>query len=168
MSDFTNLFRTPDNPGTPEKQPGSQSGLTRPMLRYLIEASPWLRFVGIFSLGFCAIAVIGGIITSAVLFMFPDFLDDFDGVSAALAGLIYVPMGVLCFFPSWFIYKFGTKIRNYQFTNADEDLELAFKNNKSLWKFFGIFCIIFLALIPVFIALAVVGGFVAAVSGIFF
>jgi hypothetical protein len=34
-------------------------------------------------------------------------------------------------------------------SNSDKDLEDAFKNNKSLWKFYGILVIVYLALIPV-------------------
>ena len=168
MSDFTNPYRSPDCLSVPEKPLNPQAGLTGPMLRYLGEAAPWLRFIGILNLVFCGIAVIGGVIASIILFALSNFLDDFDGASIALAGLVYVPMGILYFFPARFVYNFGTKIRNYQFTNADEDLELAFKNNKSLWKFLGILCIIFLAFIPISVVLAVVGGVVAAVSGIFF
>jgi len=167
MSDFTNLFRSPDNPGVSEKLLSPQTGLTGTMLRYLIEASPWLRFIGILNLIFCGIIVIGGIIITIILFTLSGIMDDFDGVYAALAGFVYVPMGIVSFFPARFIYNFGTKIRNYQFTNADEDLELAFKNNKSLWKFLGILFIIFLAIIPISIVLAVIGGVVAAVSGLF-
>ena len=168
MSDFTNPYRSPDNLSVPEKPINPQAGLTGTMLRYLNEASPWLRFIGILHLIFCGIVVIGGIITSIVLFVLSSQIDDFDGAYIALAGLVYVPMGILYYFPARFIYNIGTKIRKYQFTNSDEDLELAFKYNKSLWKFLGIICIIMLAVIPVSIVLAVIGGVVAAVSGALF
>ena len=84
-----------------------------------------------------------------------------------LFSIIYIPLGVLMFFPSRFIYNFGAKIRNYQFSNSDEDLELAFKNNKSVWKFYGILCIIYLAFIPLTVILTIVGGVLAAITGLF-
>ena len=166
MADFTNLYRSPDNLSVPEKPTGPQAGLSGPMLRYLNEAAPWLRFIGIINLVFCGIAVFGGIIASIIMFAVSGFIEDFDR-SFTLAGFINVPMGILFYFPSRFVYKFGSKIRNYQLTNADEDLELAFKNNKALWKFLGILYIIFLAFIPVSIVIAVIGGVVATFSGLF-
>jgi hypothetical protein len=46
-------------------------------------------------------------------------------------------------------------------TGAEQDLELAFKNNKSLWKFIGILAIIQLAIIPV----TMIFGIIAAIVG---
>ena len=66
---------------------------------------------------------------------------------------------VLIFIPSLFIYRFGERIRSFLRTGIEQELELAFKNNKSLWKFLGIYCIIALASIPVMI----IGGIIIAV-----
>ncbi|MDR3338208.1 MAG: hypothetical protein LBT16_13500, partial [Treponema sp.] len=58
-------------------------------------------------------------------------------------------------FPSKFIYSFGARLRNYFLSNSVQELELAFKNNKSLWKFYGVLAGITLALIPIVITLTV-------------
>ena len=168
MSDFANPYQSPENPSVPEKLPDSQAALTEPMLRYLKEASPWLRFIGVLGFIGCGFNVIGGIIGAIVMFFaFSDFAGEYGRVFSIFAGLINLPIGILFFFPARFMYSFGAKIRNYQFTNSEEDLEMAFKNNKSLWKFNGILAIIGLAFIPLSIVLAVIGG-LAAVSGLFF
>ena len=166
MSDFASPYQSPENPSVPEKPLGTQAALTETMLRYLKEASPWLRFIGILGFIGCGFMVIGGIIGAVVMFAVSDLTDELSGVFSLLIGLIYLPIGILFFFPSRFIYNFGAKIHNYQFTNSEEDLEIAFKNNKALWKFNGILYIIGLAFIPVSIVLAVIAGF-AAVSGLF-
>jgi hypothetical protein len=168
MSDFTNPYQSPENPSVPEKLLSPQAALTEPMLRYLKEAAPWLRFMGVLGYIGCGFMFFGGIILSIIMFAVSGFIDGFDGASMGIMGLVYVPMGILYFFPARFTYKFGTKIRHYLFTNSEEDLELAFKNNRALWKFNGILYIVLLAFIPLFIVLAVVGGVAAAMSGAFF
>jgi len=167
VSDFINPYQSPENPSVPEKPLESRSALTETMLSYLKDASPWLRFIGV--LGFIAsgLMCLGGIIFMIVMFAASNSFDDFGGALTGLVGLIYVPMGALYFFPARFTYNFGAKIRDYRFTNSDEDLELAFKNNKSLWKFYGILAIIALAFIPLFIILAIVGGIAAVAGGLF-
>ena len=176
MSDFSNPYRDPENLSVPEKltihygdnEDSPKKTLTEPMLLYLYEASPWLRFVGILCYIGCGFFVIGGIVTSIVMFAISDFTYTLDGVAMGLLGLLYVPMGILYFFPARYIYNFGAKIRNYRFTNSGGDLEQALKYNKSFWKFSGILCIIFIAFIPLSIVLAVIGGVVAAIGGLFF
>jgi len=90
-------------------------------------------------------------------------LNQFSGflgaISGGILGFVYLVPGVIMFFPGLFIYRFGEKIRSYNRTGAEIDLELAFKNNKSLWKFNGILYIISLAFIP----LLVIGGIIAAI-----
>jgi hypothetical protein len=85
-----------------------------------------------------------------------------DMFSSWFLPLIYIPVGLLLFFPSHFTFKFGQKLRNYQYSHLSEDLETAFKFNKSLWKFNGILYIIYLASIPALIVIAVVIGIVSA------
>ena len=176
MSDFSNPYRGPDNPSIPDKltihygdsEDRPKNTLTEPMLLYLYEASPWLRFVGILFYITCGFFVIGGIIAAIVMFAISDFTYVFDELVMGLVWLLYVPIGILYFFPARFIYNFGAKIRNYRFTKSGGDLELALKYNKSFWKFVGIICIIFIAFIPLSIFLAVIGGVITAVGGLFF
>jgi hypothetical protein len=70
-------------------------------------------------------------------------------------GIFYLGSAVLIFFPARFIYSFGARLRNYFLGNSPKELELAFKNNKSLWKFYGVFSIVVLALIPIAIVLTI-------------
>lgn len=156
MSDFENPYQSPETPIIPVKMPSAGTGISGTALRYLKEASPWLRFVGIIGLIGSGLTVIGGII--AVFFTLAVTASDFSEDFPVWLSLIYLPAGVLLFFPAFFTYNFGAKIRNYLFSNLEEDLELALKNNKSLWKFNGILSIIYLSAIPVgFIILIVVG-----------
>jgi hypothetical protein len=56
------------------------------------------------------------------------------------------------------MYSFGSRIRQYAASGAAEDLEQALKNNKSLWKFSGILCIVYLAIILLVVIGAVIVG----------
>ena len=138
------------------------------MLRYLKEASPWLRFVGILGFISCGFIALGAFFTIVGTITAAAFMREFIPMGEFLTYPIwlispmYIAIGVLCFFPSLFTYNFGAKIRRYQLSNSDEDLEQAFKNNKSFWKFYGILCIIYLAFIPVMMILSILISVIAA------
>jgi hypothetical protein len=166
MSDIDNPYQSPESPIIPEIPQNTGVMLSEKMLHYLNGASPWLQFIGI--LGYIGsglsvtVGIFGTIGLSATSSFFNLELGDFP---LWIITFIYIPLGVLVFFPAHFTYNFGRKIRNYRFSNSTEDLELAFKNNKSLWKFYGIICIIYLAFIPFFIIITIIGGVAAAISG---
>jgi len=166
MSDYENPYQSPETPIIPETSQSSGVSMTETILKHLYEASPWLRFVGIMGYIGSGITVLSGIIFAFGTFLASSFLGDGLGdFPSWIFVLIYIPLGVLFFFPSHFTFNFGKKLRNYQFSSSIEDLELAFKNNKSLWKFNGIITIIYLAIIPLAVVGTIIAGIVAAVSG---
>jgi hypothetical protein len=167
MSDFENPYQRPESPIIPEKPQGGTNSLNSIVLSYLKETSPWLRFIGILGFIGCGLMCFGGIIVTMAMLFASSLTDGFGTMPVWLFPLIYLPFGVLFYFPSRYTYNFGAKLRNYQFSNSDEDLEQAFKNNRSLWKFYGILCIIYLALVPLTAVLTVIGGAFAAITGLF-
>jgi hypothetical protein len=133
------------------------------MVRYLREASPWLRFIGILGFIGCGVLALGGIVFTALVILVSDLAGEFGGVLwGSFIGVLYLVLGLLSFFPAKFSYAFGSKIHHYTLSSADKDLEDAFKNNRSLWKFFGILAIVYLAIIP----LGLIGGILVAVFSI--
>jgi hypothetical protein len=153
----------------------SQGTLTEIMLKYLIRASPWLRFLGIMGFIGCGFMVLGGIMSFAYVpfagIMFDEFSDVISSVFGSLAPMLavyavyFIGAGVVTFFPALFTYRFGEKIRSYVLTNSEADLELAFRNNMSLWKFKGILMIIGMAAVPVLTVISVV--IIAAAMALF-
>jgi hypothetical protein len=158
MSDDINPYQSPQTPVNPE--PGSSARLTAAMERYLREAAPWLRFIGVLSFIGCAFMFLGGITFLIMAVALPGFGGGWGDLGGGLGSVAYIVSGALMFFPARFTYNFGAKIRRYLQSGAEDDLEQALKNNKSLWKFNGILYIICLALVPVGIA-----GVVIAVIG---
>jgi hypothetical protein len=166
MSDLENPYQSPETPIIPETSQDTGVSFTVTMLQYLNESSPWLRFVGILGYIGCGIMIIIGIVAAIAMTALTGLADDLGEFPAWMFSLIYIPFEALMFFPAHFTYKKKKKIRDYKFSNSIEDIELALKNNKSLWKFYGILCIIYLAIIPLFFVLAIVGGVVALISGL--
>jgi hypothetical protein len=163
MSDYENPYQSPETPVVPEKLSNTGTLLSETLLRYLKEASPWLRFVGIMGIIGSGFVVLAGIIAVIAALAATEFL---EGIPTVLISLVYLPAGALLFFPSFFTYNFGAKIRSYLINNLEEDLELAFKNNKSLWKFNGILYIIYLSFIPVSIVIMIIVGLAAIIPGL--
>jgi len=171
MSDMANPYQSPETAAVPVKPLAAQGSFTETMLFYLKEASPWLRFVGILGFIGAALTALCGLFMLAFIPLMSRVWDEIPGVEASFSRVLgkaaggsmvvlFVGIGVLMFFPSLFIYRFGEKIRSYLRTGIDQDIEQAFKNNKSLWKFLGIISIIELAFIP----LTIVGSIIAAIS----
>jgi hypothetical protein len=130
--------------------------LTDAMIRSLKDASPWLRFLGILTFIGCGFLGLTGLIVAVVSLFVGDIIEEIGGIGGALLGLFYIAMGVLLIFPGRFTYNFGARIRNFLLSKSGDELALALKNNSSLWKFYGILSIVYLALIPVAIVVIVI------------
>ncbi|MDR0601837.1 MAG: hypothetical protein LBG42_05600 [Treponema sp.] len=169
MADSANPYQSPAVESVPVQSAGPAGHLTDAMQRYLREASPWARFLGIMGFINCGLFALIGIIFFALIPASFANLSGISGIQNAIAGgmgglvgFIYIIGAVCMFFPARFIYMIGTKIRGYQRSGADGDLEAAFKNGKSLLKFMGILTIIGYALIPVLIIIGVIIGIASA------
>jgi hypothetical protein len=166
MSDNDNPYQSPEAAVKPETPLVPQAGLTEAMLAHLKGASPWLRFIGIMGFICCGLMVFSGIIFLAFIPAMgalwgtipgmESLPNVFGAVFGGSMGVYFFICAVIGFFPSRFVYTFGSRIRSYLRSGADKDLEEAFKNNKSLWKFAGIVTIISLAFIPVMIIVGIV------------
>ena len=73
-----------------------------------------------------------------------------------LIGAIYITMGVLYFFPSWYLYKYTQKLKSALSSKDSNELIAAFENQKSLYKFWGIFTIVILSIYAVVFLFALV------------
>ena len=177
MSDTVNPFKGPETVAAPLSPLTAQGTLTETMLKYLKNASPWLRFIGVLGFIGSGITVLWGIISMAfgsftwrVLKEIPGFkpLSEISSTGGTalmlLTGLLTFGMAAIIFIPALFTYKFGSMIRSYLRTGADQDLELALKSNKSLWKFRGIIYIIYLAFVPLTVVIGIIVAVASALS----
>ena len=165
MSDIDNPYQSPAASTQEVKPLITQGTLTDTMFKYLSDTSPWLRFIGIMGFIGSALMVLGGVTCAVFLPIIACIFDEaspffssimIDFSMMVLPALYLVGAGVLMFIPALYTFRFGTKIRRYVMTNSESELELAFKNNKSLWKFQGILMIIGIAAIPVMIVIGII------------
>ena len=164
MSDPENPYQSPESPIIPETSQNSGMSLTNTMLQYLAETSPWLRFIGIIGYIGSGMLCVTGIILTIIMFATSSLIGEFEGYPFWLFPLIYLPFGVLLFFPAHFTYKYGQRIRMYQNSHSNEDLESGFKYSRSYWKFMGILYIIYLSAIPVSVIIAIITGVALALN----
>lgn len=174
MSDNINPYQSPQNPVNPAADGSAR--LTETMILYLKGASPWLRFIGIVGFIVCGIVVLIGLV---FLFVLPAMGSLWNGISeledlsaafgtalGAVVGAVYLfAIAALSFFPALFAFNFGNKIRAYLQSGSDQDLELAFKSNKSLWKFNGILTIIGLSFVPIIVIIGIIAAIATAFAG---
>jgi len=147
--------------------------LTDAMIAQLNRASPWLRFVGILGFIQAGSVFLSGLVSVVIAavwggdFGFGDlgFWDEIMPSNLGLLwGAIQIAIGVFVLMPAIFAFRFGAKIRSHAVSGRSADLESAFGNNASLWKFYGILCIVAIALTIVGIVVVVVGGAALAFS----
>ena len=165
MSEAVNPYQSPETAVVPENTLVAQGTLTETMLFYLKATAPWLRFIGILGFVGTGLTVLWGIASVAIFPIWGEAWGELSQISAALGGaalLLFFGAAALIIIPSLFLYRAGEKIRNYIRTGMDQDLELALKNNKSFWKFYGIVCIVYLAFLPLMIIVAIVAGVASA------
>ena len=169
MSDMANPYQSPATASFPAPPAISQGNLTETMLIYLKGASPWLRFIGVMGFIMAGFVALWGLALFFIFLFAGNFFGElfdevqglglYSGIFGAIggaAGLFTIGGAALIFFPALFTYRFGERIRKYLQTGTDSELEEAFKNNRSLWKFNGIILIISLAFIPVSIIVSII------------
>jgi hypothetical protein len=154
-----NPYESPQAEISSVKPLATQGLLTETMLFYLKGASPWLRFVGIAGFIILGLYSLIGLTMIIGIQGLGSVIPGFSGAAGAVFGVFYLGAIALMFFPVLFIFQFGRKIKSYVHTGNDDDLEQAFKNNKSLWKFTGILSIITLG----FLAITLLFGGIAAI-----
>jgi hypothetical protein len=138
--------------------------LDQQSLNYLGETARWARFLSIIGFIFCGIMVLGGVFFGSFI---AAALSNVEGGSAFGAmggtffGVIYTSIGLLLFFPAFYLYNFSAKMRRAARSNDQQVLTDSLKNLKSFFKFYGIFTIVVLS----FYLLLFIAVLVGAMAG---
>ncbi len=61
-------------------------------------------------------------------------------------GFIYAVFGFIYFFPIYYLFKFSTNMKEALLHSNEENIDEAFINLKSHYKFMGIFTIVFISI----------------------
>ncbi|WP_370089434.1 DUF5362 family protein [Ekhidna sp.] len=117
-----------------------------------LETARWGKFLSI--VGF----VMSGFIVLAGLAMFGGA---FGGVYPGLGGsvgIVYILFSLLYIFPSLYLFRFSTQVRNGIKANDQSECSEAYANMKRLFVFMGILTIVVLSLYALAILFMIMGG----------
>ena len=129
--------------------------LDKKSLTYLTETRKWTMFLAI--LGFIFIGLLA-IIVLIVGLVGAGFGGLMGGSEILIILLVYIVIGVLYFFPIYYLLKFSVNMKKAIEQAEQKDLTVAFEYLKSHYKFIGILTIAILGLY-------VLIGIVAAIVG---
>jgi len=127
---------------------------------YLTTIYKWAKFFAVMTF------IVSGIMFLAALFMIAAGgirHDLFGGFGfSSMFGLLYIIIAAIYILPGIFLNNFSSKLKNAILYTNNNELQEAFKNLKSLFKFFGILTIVFISL---YILIFIVAIIVAVVAG---
>ena len=124
----------------------------------LYGAAKWSKFISIVGFVMVGFMILGGLLSGIIMsymenqfamMPFPPFIFSF----------LYLVMGALYFFPVYYLFKFSTQAQLAIKTLNSAQLEIAFRNIKSYFKFIGVLIIVVLSLY----VLALIGAITFAV-----
>jgi hypothetical protein len=137
----------------------SQDGLvvTNNSRIFLNEIRKWAKFfaiLGFIGIGFMIVA--GVFFGSFMTAINPNLYGSQVGSSAV--GIIYIVMGVIMIIPILYLNKFANNMKIALENMDNQQLELAFENFKSYYKFLGIFTIVIVSIYVVIILFGIIFG----------
>jgi hypothetical protein len=124
---------------------------------------PWVRMMSVVLFISCAVMMVGGVIFSIAMAAGLAAQGGgtgrpFGAAPALIGGLFYAGMGLINIFPAVFLWRFGSRAKEYVASPRPELLEQALDSQRSYWKFMGIFMVIAVVLALVMVCFAFVGG----------
>ena len=121
-------------------------------LKYAAKWASFLAIVGFLTLG---LLVLIGIV---MLLIGSQVSGVLGGAPIALFSVIYIGMAVLYFFPIYYLFLFGQKIKKAVKSTNQNELDAGFENLKSCFKFLGIFTLVILSLYILMFLVAILAG----------
>ncbi|MBK9935567.1 MAG: hypothetical protein IPP61_06600 [Cytophagaceae bacterium] len=131
---------------------------------YLLETAKWGKFLAIAGFILSGILVLFGVFFGTI---YNGMMNRALGESQAapqvqgmgfFMGAMYVAIAAIYLIPCFYLFKFSKKAKTAVEDSDASDLEEAFLNQKSMFKFFGIFTIVILAIYGIAILFAIIGG----------
>lgn len=118
--------------------------LQQEALNNLNETSKWTNFLAIMGFIFIGLMIVLGFFIGSI---FSEMVENQPNMpfSGTVLGFIYLMMGLIYFFPVLYLYKFSTFTKKALMHHNTNDLNEAFKNLKSHYRFMGIITIVILS-----------------------
>ncbi len=132
---------------------------------HIAETAKWANFLAIVGFVFLALFVIVAIFAGTLMSTLLASRSPMGAAPSFMLTITYLFIAVIYFFPLMYLYKFAQKAKSALRADDTHDLQIAFQNLKSVYKFMGILMIITLALYAIVFIIAIVGGGLAAMMG---
>ena len=139
--------------GTPASENLFELQVDQQSISFLSETARWARFLSIVGFVLCGLMIVLALFAGSLIATFnrinsksgDDALGSAMGFSSALFSLIYIVIALLYFFPCLYLFNFSGKMQMALRNNDQTNLNAAFGNLKSCFKFVGILTIVFLS-----------------------
>lgn len=128
------------------------------------KISKWQKFLGIFS----AVSVVFMILLGLLFVIFGEDLgssitEQFgDAFGVRAAGVLYMVLGLVYIFPTIYLLNSAKKIQAGVLSDDEVAFSDGVKNMASLFKFYGILCIVCLILFATIIPIIMIAAFITA------
>jgi hypothetical protein len=135
---------------------------------HLRESAKWGKFLSIMGFIFCGLFVLAGIFAGTI---FASLGDQYGTSTSPMPGsfmgglmtAVYIILALVYFFPCLFLFRYSGRMQVALRNNDQLQLNTAFANLRSLFKFLGILTIIVLAF---YVIALLIAGLGAALSGV--
>lgn len=129
------------------------------------ETAKWARFlsitgfvfIGLYTLWALMLLALGGAAFSSM-----EGMGAMGAIGGTFFAIIILLFGLLMFFPTLYLYRFGTKAKHALESNNTEYLTSSLENLKSYFKFLGIMVAIYLGFMVLGFVFGILGGLAAA------
>lgn len=127
---------------------------------FLKQTAVWSKFLAIVGFVMCGVIVIVALFFTQIFSMYGTTDTPFPAAAGIFVTIIYLLVGVLYFFPCYYLFNFANKLKGALLHNDQELLRESLRNQKSCYKFFGIMTLVFLC----FYGIALIGVMVAGIA----
>jgi len=159
MSD-PNPYQAPSSSFSPPVQASSGDGSVPPGIMAAIAATkPWVTFLAILGFVGAGLMVLGGF----GVVVAGSMMTRSSSLGAGM-GILYVVLGGLYFFPSFFLLRFGGAMRQVLEGGGMNALTEAMVRQKSFWRLVGISTLVLMCIYFLAILVGIVVGVMSAAS----
>ncbi len=123
------------------------SEITPIMLRYLKQTKPWVRFISvIIFIGSGLVFLLGLVLILGAGLLSSLSKNVFGGAPLGMLGFVYAVLACLAFFPALHLSRFADGIKKALSKDRTGGIEFALKNQRTFWRYMGIFLLTILVL----------------------
>lgn len=138
--------------------------ITEDIRSYLYETAKWTKFLSIVGFIITALMVLISLSVSSVMQSMSEMpaYQGLAGLNPGIITFVYLLVALVYFYPSFLMFKFSSSAKLAVLYGSQEDLSVAMSKMKSIFKFWGILTIVFIALYVLMVIGISVGAGIAA------